>query len=162
MHSSSFSSIEPAYRRCLSPREFDLVPEEVPDVLDPVLDHRGPLEAEAPSDHSDIGGETHGGKHLGPEHAGVSNLGPLLEVGVVSEDLHGGFCVGVEGWFKPELGDSNFLEESLDGSDEVAETEVVVRDETLDLVELAKVGCVHALVPEDSVDTARGVSEASA
>jgi len=71
---------------------------------------------------------------------------------VVPENLHGRFRVGIERRFETKLGDPDFLEEGFDCPDQIPQRQVVVGNETLDLVELAKVGRVHRLVPEDAVD----------
>ena len=126
--------------------------EQVANVLDAVFDHGRSLEGQTPGNDPDILGKAHRGKHLGTEHTGVANLGPLLQVGVVSEDLHRGFGVGVEGRLEAELLDANLLEEGFDGTDQVAQGEVVVGHEALDLMELAEMGGIHGLVTEDTVD----------
>mmetsp|Transcript_6548 Transcript_6548/g.20442 ORF Transcript_6548/g.20442 Transcript_6548/m.20442 type:complete len:390 (-) Transcript_6548:118-1287(-) len=143
---------EEAHGSLLGASDVGLVAEEVADVRDAVLDHGRTLQRQAPGDDSDVGRQAHGREHLRPEYARIADFGPLLEVGVVAEDLHGGLGVGVEGGLKAELGDADLGEERADGRDEVAQRKVVVGHQAFDLVELAEVRRVHGLVAEDAVD----------
>ena len=69
--------VQTAQRIGLDHPQVNLVAHQVPDVVDAILDHGGPLKAETPSNHIDIFREAHGQKHLGSEHARVSYLYPL-------------------------------------------------------------------------------------
>lgn len=62
-----------------------------------------------------------------PALTAVSDFGPLLELWVISEDLHGGLGVWVEGRLEAQLRDADLLEEGLDGADQVAQGQVAVR-----------------------------------
>lgn len=76
----------------------------------------------------------------------------LLEALVVREDLHGWLGVRVGGGLEFQLFDPQLLEEFVEHPDEVAQAEVPVGDDALDLVELCQVGGVQRLVAEDAVD----------
>ena len=54
-----------------------------------IPNHRGPLQRDPPAVNMDVFGEAHWLKHLGPEHARVADLNPLLELRVEGEDLQG-------------------------------------------------------------------------
>lgn len=70
---------------------------------------------------------------------------------MVAEDLETRLRVGVESRLVLELGDSNLLEEGLHDAQEMAEPDVVVCDDSFDLVELGKMSGVKSLVSEDTV-----------
>lgn len=82
----------------------------------------------------------------------VGNLNPLAKTLVPGEDLHGRLGVRVVGGLEAEVGVAGPCEELLHKADEVAEGDVVVGDDALDLVELCQVGGVGGLVTEDAVD----------
>ena len=63
----------------------------------------------------------------------VSDLGPLLELRVVSEDLHGGLGVWVEGRLEAQLRYADLLEEGLDRANQVTQGQVAVRHQALHL-----------------------------
>lgn len=132
--------------------ELDLVPEQVADVLDAVLDHGRPLQRQAPRNDAHAVRQAHRPQHLWPEDARVADFCPLLEVWVVAEDLHGGLRVRVEGGLEAQVCDTDALEELGDDADQVAQRQVVIRHHALHLVELSKVRCVQRLVAEDAVD----------
>ena len=71
---------------------------------------------------------------------------------VVTEDFHRGFGVGVIGWFEAEVGNAEFGEEAFEESHQAAESEVVISNDTFDLVEFCKMSGVDGLVAEDAVD----------
>lgn len=67
----------------------------------------------------------------------VAYFSPLLELGVIPEDLHGGFSVRVVGRLEAELSDTDFLEKRFNGSNKVPQREVSICYEAFDLVEFA-------------------------
>ena len=132
-----------------------------------------PLEGEAPRNDDDILGEAHGEQHLGSEHAcrdvrkrpnqargvllglsltRVADLDDLVEAGVVGEDLHARFGVGVVGGLELEVLDAELLEECVQRAHEVGQREPEVCDHPLDLMELGQVRRVQRLVAEHTVD----------
>mmetsp|Transcript_12918 Transcript_12918/g.28814 ORF Transcript_12918/g.28814 Transcript_12918/m.28814 type:complete len:337 (+) Transcript_12918:133-1143(+) len=144
--------VVPTNRNCSGPGHFYLVSKEITNVVDTVLDHGGTLQRQPPCDHPDVLWQAHRSQHLGTEHTGVSDLCPFLQVGVVSENLHGGFCIGIESGFETQLGDSDLFQKGFDGADQVAERKVVIRYPSFDLVELAQVCRIHGLVTKDTID----------
>lgn len=68
------------------------------------------------------------------------------------EDLHGGLGVRVVRGLESQTGDTHSLEELLHELDQVAQGDVVVGQDTFDLVELGKMGGVDGLVTEHTVD----------
>ena len=68
--------------------KLDLVPKQLPDILDAVLDHRRPLQRQAPGEDAHIWRQAHGQEHLGAEDSRVADFCPLFEVGVVPKDFH--------------------------------------------------------------------------
>lgn len=149
---SSCSWINVAYLVLLGGGEADLVPEQVPDVVDPVVDHRRSFQTESPGDHAHVFRQAHGPQHLRAENPGVSDFYPALELGVVTEDFHGGFGVGVEGGLELELLDADLGVEGLQDADQVTQAYVAVGDEAFALVEFRQVGRVQGLVSEYSVN----------
>ena len=61
--------------------------EEVPDVLDVVVDHGGALKAQSPGNYGDIFRQAHWQEHLRTEDTRVSDLYPLIEQRMEGEDL---------------------------------------------------------------------------
>mmetsp|Transcript_6574 Transcript_6574/g.11054 ORF Transcript_6574/g.11054 Transcript_6574/m.11054 type:complete len:366 (+) Transcript_6574:79-1176(+) len=133
-------------------REIRLVAEQITDVFYLVLDHRGSLERQTPGNDAHVSGQAHREQHFGSEHTGITQLGPLAQLGVVAENLHGGFGVRVVGRLEAQLRDADLLEEGLDQADQMSQGEIAVRDETLDLVELTQVRGVHRFITEHTVD----------
>lgn len=144
--------IEPANRGRSSSSHLYLVSEEIANVTDAVLDHCRTLQRKTPGNDSNIFGKTHRSEHFGSEHTRVSDFCPLLQIRVVSKDFHGWFGVWVEGRLETKLSDSNLLEESFDGSNQITKGQIIVGYKTFDLVELAQVSCIHSLVTEDTID----------
>jgi len=71
---------------------------------------------------------------------------------MITEDFHGRFSVRVEGRLELELLDANFFIKSLQNTNEMAETNVSISNETFALMEFSKMGGVKRLVSEYSVD----------
>ncbi|KAJ8577492.1 hypothetical protein ON010_g1712 [Phytophthora cinnamomi] len=132
--------------------EVDLVAEQVADVVETVLNHRGALQRQTPGDDTHVLRQAHGAQHLRTEHTRVTDLSPLLQIGVEGEDLHAGLRVRVVRRLEAHLRDADLEEKGLDNTDEVAERQVVVGHHALHLVELGQVGRVHALVTEHTVN----------
>lgn len=116
------------------------------------LDHRRSFQRQTTCNDLHAFWKAHGPQHLRTEHARVSDLGPRVEIRVEPENLHGRFRIWVVCRLESQVCDADFVEESLQQRDEVAERQVVVGHKELDLVELGKVSCVHGLVPEHAVD----------
>lgn len=70
-----------------------------------------------------------------------------------AEDFHAGLGVWVVGWFEAELLESEAVKEGSDDGLEVPQTESIVGDDSLHLVELGEMSGVQGLVAENSVDT---------
>ena len=68
------------------------------------------------------------------------------------EDLHTWLCVGIVCWLELELGHSEFLEELVEDADEIAQGQVAVSYDSLDLMELGQMGGVQGLITEYFVD----------
>lgn len=68
--------------------QIDLVPQQFSNVADLVSNHGRPLQTQPPSMHSHVLRQPHSLQHLRTELARVSNLDPLAQTLVVSEDLH--------------------------------------------------------------------------
>ena len=142
-----------------------------PDIADPVPDHRGSFKADTPPVDVDVLGESHRFQHFWPEHSAISDLDPFLELRVESKDLERGFRVWVVGGFEPEVFDPHLLEEDSHEAykhelvlgeqvnhlsrptDKIRECQVPIGDDSLNLMELCQMRCVHRLVPEHPVDT---------
>ena len=80
--------IETHSRQIPDPVQIDLVPEQLTNVRDTVLHHGRALKGQTETVDAHVFGQTHGLQHLRSEHAGVTDLNPLLEALVVPEDLH--------------------------------------------------------------------------
>ena len=78
---------EARQRSCLGLVQIHLVPEQVTDVGNAVLDHGRALEAEPPGNHPHSGGQAHRRQHFWAEHAAVADFSPLAEVRVVAKNL---------------------------------------------------------------------------
>ncbi len=68
------------------------------------------------------------------------------------EDLETRLCVRVVRGFVLDLSNADLGVEFLHDTQEVAQTDVSVGNETLDLMELSQMGRVQSLVTEDTVD----------
>ena len=132
--------------------EVHLVPQQLPDIIDLVLYHRRPLQAQTEAAHPQVLGHAHGRQHLRPKHAAIPDLDPLLQAHVKAKDLERGLGVRVIGRLEAQAMNPHFRVKDLHEADEVAEREAEVCDHALDLVELGQVGGVDALVAEDAVD----------
>lgn len=64
------------------------------------------------------------------------------------EDLHAWLSVRVVSWLELELGHTEFLEELVEDADEIAQGQVAVSYDSLDLMELGQMGCVQSLITE--------------
>ena len=62
-----------------------------------LLDHGWSLQTQSPAINLHITWDTHWLQHFRPEHTAISNFDPFLQSGMVAEDLHTRFCVGVVG-----------------------------------------------------------------
>jgi hypothetical protein len=71
---------------------------------------------------------------------------------VEAEDLHAWLRVRVVGRLETQLLDATLLEELFNNSHHVAKCQFVVSDESFNLMELCKVGCIQRLVAEHSID----------
>ena len=71
---------------------------------------------------------------------------------MISEDLHTGLRVRVEGRLETQLRDPDLVEEGFDRSDEIPEAQIVIGNQSLHLMEFAQVRRVHGFVPEDAID----------
>lgn len=125
---------------------------EFTDVVDTIFDHGGTFEGKAPAEDANILGETEGTSEFGAEHARVTDLDPFLKTSMVGEDFHRRFGIGVVGGLEADITDAHFGKEGIHEADKVTEGGVPVGDNTLDLVELGKMGGVNGLVPEDTID----------
>lgn len=65
---------------------------EVPDIVNSILDHGGPLQAQAPSNHIHISRQAHGLEHFRPKHAAVAHLYPLAQLLRVSAGNQTSVC----------------------------------------------------------------------
>ena len=134
------------------------MPQQLPDIVDLVLDHGRPLQAETKPADAQVLGHAHGCQHLRPEHAAVANLNPLLEPSVETKDLERGLSVGVIRRLEAQPMDPHLRIKDLHEANQVAEREAKVSNDALDLVELGEMRGVDGLVAEDAVDgeVARG------
>lgn len=128
------------------------MPEQVPDVFQVVVDHRWPLETEAPRDNIDVVGQAHGTQHFGAEDAGVADLDVHLEAGVVSEDFQRRLCVRVVGWLVLQVGDANFAVECANNTHQVRQPDIPIRHESLTLVELGQMCRIQCLISEHAIN----------
>lgn len=129
----------------------DFAANHVANIVDSVVDHRWAFQTEAPRDHGHILVKAHRLKHLRSEDAAVSDFDPLLEHWVVGEDFQTGLRVRVEGRLVFEVGHADFLEEGRHHTHQVCQADVLVDDQTLDLVEFSKVSGVKGLIAEHPI-----------
>ena len=71
---------------------------------------------------------------------------------MVTKYLETGLGVWIESGLVLQLGDTDFLVKLLHDTQQVAQTDVSVSDNTLDLVELSQVCRIQSLISEDSIN----------
>jgi hypothetical protein len=128
------------------------VTEQISDIGQTIVDHRGSLKTQAPRNDTDVLGKTHGAEHLRSENTRVSDFNPALELRVETENFKTWLCVGVVSGLVLNLVDTNLCIEFLHDAQEVTETDISICDETLDLMELRQVSGVESLVAEDTIN----------
>jgi hypothetical protein len=77
----------------------------------------------------------------------------LFVVFMPTEHFHTRFSVRIVGGLELQLGNSQLLKELSNDSHEVTQSEIVVCDQTLHLVELSQVGSIQTLITEHAVNT---------
>ena len=134
------------------------MPQQLPNIPDPILNHRRSLQTKSPPINPQIRRQAHRLQHLGSEHAAIANLDPLIQSLMEAEDLHARFRIGIVSGLEAQVADTHFREEDLHEADEAAQSQAVIGNDAFDLVELGEVGGVDGLVAEDAVDgeVARG------
>ena len=126
--------------------------QQLSDILNAVLDHRWPLQTQAPTINPHVRRETHGLQHLRSEHATVAYFHPLVQPIVETEDLQAGFCVGVVGRLETQAVDAHFGEEDFHEAYKSSQGQTIVCYDTFDLVEFSEMCGVDAFVAEDPID----------
>lgn len=150
--------LQPHGRIPLHKRQIDLMPQQLPYIPDPILNHRRPLQTQPPPIHAHLPRQPHRLQHLRAEHAAIADFHPLAlaagpaQAGVEAEYFQGRLRVGVVGGLEAEPMDAHLREEDFHEADEAAEGEAVVGDHAFDLVEFREVGGVDGFVAEDPVD----------
>ena len=71
---------------------------------------------------------------------------------MVTKDFERWLGVRVVSWLELQVGYTDLLEEDLDDSHQMSQTNILVGDQTFALVELGQVSSIQSLVSEDSVD----------
>ena len=129
------------------------MPKQIPNIINPILDHPGPFQLQSPGNHQYILGQSHRREHFRSEHSQVPNLCPFLQVGMVAKDFHGdgGLCVGIGGGFETKLHDTNFEEEGFNHTNQIAQAEVIIGHQALHLMELTQVRRIHTFIAKDSI-----------
>jgi hypothetical protein len=135
-----------------NPAQINLVSQQLPNVVNPILHHRGALKTQPETINAHILWQTHGLQHLRAEHATVTNLDPPVESLVLSENLHRRLGVRVVGGFEAQARDTHTAEEVFEEALQTAERETEICNDTFDLVELGEMGGVDGFVAEDAVD----------
>ena len=134
------------------------MPQQLPNIPHPILNHRRPLQTKSPPINPHLLRQAHRQQHLGPKHAAIANLHPLIQPLMEAKDLHARFRIGIIRRLEAQIADAHFRKEDFHEADEAAQRQAVVRNDAFDLVELGEVGGVDGLVAEDAVDgeVARG------
>lgn len=71
---------------------------------------------------------------------------------MIPKDFHGGFRVGIKGWFEPQLRNANFLKKGFNRSNQVSQTQIIIRHESLDLMEFTQMCGIHSFIAKDAVN----------
>ena len=134
------------------------MPQQLPNIPNPILNHRRSLQTQSPSINPHIPWQAHRLQHLGSEHAAIANLDPLIQSFMETKDLHARFRIRVVSGLEAQIVDTHFREEDFHEADESAQCQAVVGNDAFDLVEFGEVCSVDALVAEDAVyrEVARG------
>ena len=135
----------------LDEAQIHLMPQQLPDIPNAVLDHRRSLKTQPPPINPHILRQTHRLQHLGSEHAAVANLHPLIQSLVEAKNLHAGFRIRVVGGLEAQVVDAHFREEDFHEAYKSSQGQAVVGNDSFDLVELGKMCSVDALIAEDAV-----------
>lgn len=121
-------------------------------VVESILDHGGTLQSKTPSNDTDIRVQAHSLQHLRTEHARVSKLDPLLKTRVPRENFHTWLGIRVESRLEFDVGHTHLLEEDLHESNQITQSQVLVRDDSLDLVELGQMSGIDGFVTVNTID----------
>ena len=144
--------LQPNRRITLHKPQIHLMPQQLPNIPNPILNHRRSLQTQSPSINPQILRQAHRLQHLRSEHAAIANLDPLIQSLMEAKDLHARFRIGIVRGFEAQIADTHFCEEDFHEADEAAQGQAVIRNDAFDLVELGEVGGVDGLVAEDAVD----------
>jgi len=128
------------------------VAEEISDVIDAVVYHSWALEGKTPGNNTNILGKTHRTEHFWSEDTGVSDFDPTLKLRVETKDLERGLSVGVVSRLELHLLNANLGVEFLHDTKKVAQANISVSDETLNLMELSKMSSIKSLVSKDTIN----------
>ena len=143
--------LQPDRRITLHKVQIHLMPQQLPNILDAVLDHRRSLQTQTPTIDPHIRRQTHRLQHLRSEHAAVANLYPLIQPFMEAENLHAGFGIRVVGGLETQAVDPHFREEDFHEAYESSQGQAVVGNDSFDLVEFCEMRSVDALVTEDAI-----------
>ena len=145
------------------------MPQQLSDVVDPVpahsstfkssirtkeylLDHRRPLQTQAPPVNPHALRKAHGLQHLRPKHAAVPDFHPLVQPLVEPKDLQARLRVRIVRRLETQLVDAHLRVKDLHEANQPAQRQAPVRNDAFDLVKLGQMRRVDRLVAEDAVD----------
>lgn len=126
--------------------------EQISDIGQTIVDHRGSLKTQAPGNDTDVLRKTHGAEHLRSENTRVSDFNPALELRVEAENFKTWLCVGVVSGLILNLIDTNLGIEFLHDAQEVAQTDISISNETFNLMEFSQVSGIESLIAEDTIN----------
>jgi len=116
-------------------RETDFAANHIPYVIYSVVDHSGTLKRQTPRDHTHVLLETHGLQHLWSKNSGISDFYPTIKHRMESKNFQRRLSVGVKRRLVFKICHANFAEEGIHDSQQVSQSNVLVDNDSLDLVE---------------------------
>ena len=143
---------QPHRRISLHEIQINLMPQQLPNILHPVLNHRRSLQTQPPSINPHILRQPHRLQHLRSKHTTITNLNPLIQPLMKAKNLHTRFRIRIICRLEAQFMNPHFRKKYLHEADEATKSEAIIGDDAFDLVEFREMSGVDGFVAKDAVD----------
>ena len=138
--------------RLLNEIKVNLVSQQLTNVRALRPDHGRSLKRQSPSENTHVLRQSHSLQHLRSEHSRVTDLDKLVEALVERENLERRLGIWVICWLETQIVDTHLVEEDSHELHKSSQSQIIIRNNTLDLVELSQMCRIHSLVSENTVN----------